>query len=196
MNPFTSTTIKAYTYEKYKELVGELIAKNATSGPNQTEALIGFTSLNQRRMARIDKTIKLNSNLMAKINQLDQPQQWWVITEVWCGDSAQILPILAAITNASENKISLNIVLRDDNPELIDRYLTNGGRAIPKMIVFEGEQELFCYGPRPIPAANLAKDWKTSPNGRTHDDFEKELHTWYAKDKSQTVQLELLKLLA
>ena len=120
-----------------------------------------------------------------------------VLTEAWCGDSAQNLPVIAEIAKLNPEKIKLYIVLRDENPELMDKYLTNGARAIPKLIAVNEtlDKETFIWGPRPVPAQQLLLNWKNNPADKTWDDFEKELHGWYAKDKTQTIQSEFLDLL-
>ncbi len=79
----------------------------------------------------------------------------------------------------------------------MDKYLTNGARAIPKLIATNEtlDEEAFIWGPRPAPAQQLLVNWKNNPANKTWDDFEKELHEWYAKDKSNTLQSEFLKII-
>lgn len=167
-----------------------------TSGDNKTLVLADFTLLNKRRMSRINKTIDLDAELIKVLDTFTVEQQWVVITEAWCGDSAQSLPLIGKMANYSE-KINLKIVLRDENPELMDRYLTNGSKSIPKPVVFDGmDNELFSWGPRPAPAQELLANWKSEPAGRNWEDFETELHTWYAKDKTKTIQQEFIQLLS
>ena len=194
MNLFKSAREKVLTYKEYIDWVADLVAKQSTSGPNQDEVLIKFTQLNLKRMQRLNKTITLNDELVQKVRQLEKSHEWWVITEAWCGDSAQNLPFIGKLAEESEGKISLKIVSRDYNLELIDKYLTNGGRSIPKLVAFDGEQELYTYGPRPKGVQVLADSYKKNPNGKTWDEYEREVHTWYAKDKGQSIQEEMLKL--
>lgn len=167
-----------------------------TSGDNQTLVLADFTALNKRRMSRINKTIDLDAQLLKVLDTISEEQQWVVITEAWCGDSAQSLPVIGKIAGYSE-KITLKIVLRDENPELMDQYLTNGSKSIPKLVVFDGMgTELFTWGPRPAPAQELLTNWKNEPAGRNWEVFETELHTWYARDKTKTIQQEFIQLLS
>ncbi len=179
------------SYAMYLKLVEQLVNFGLTTGENQTEALAGFTALNLKRMQRIDKTLKLSSQIVAAISELEQAQEWLLITEAWCGDSAQALPVISAMAAESKGKINLSIILRDENPELMAMHLTNGNKSIPKLVAFgKNQKELFTWGPRPYEAQQLLVNWKTNPNDRTWDDFEKELHTWYAKDKTQSIQQE------
>lgn len=188
-----SEGIKIFDYPDFIHWVAQLVESGATSGPNQSEALIGFTQLNLKRMQRIDKTFKLNDELTTLLKADLPTQHWVVITEAWCGDSAQILPILNKIAESAQGKISLSIVLRDENTPLIEKYHTNGSKSIPKLVsVDEAGNELFVWGPRPEPAQKLLLDWKQNPQGRSWDDFERELHTWYARDKGNSVQKELI----
>lgn len=184
------------SYPEYYNHVTELVANGATSGNEQTAALIGYTSLNLKRMTRLDKTFRLSDVLRNQLDALAEKQNWWVITEAWCGDSAQNLSTIAGIVAASNGKIELNVVFRDENPELMDAYLTNGSRSIPKLVAFnESGEELFTWGPRPKAAHELLLRWKQDPQGKTWEDFEMELHTWYAKDKTKSLQAEFQVLL-
>lgn len=198
MNNFeNSTNGEVYTYSQYLDLVNTLVAEKKGSFENTTEEFAGYTSLNQKRMKRIDKTAKLTSEIVDVLNGLEDTQEWFVITEAWCGDSAQNLPVLAKIAEESKGKIKLNIILRDSNLVLMDKYLTNGGRSIPKLVAFDKSgDEMFTWGPRPKEAQNLLLNWKENPEGKNWNDFERDLHTWYAKNKAVAVQEEIIKLLS
>lgn len=182
-------------YEDFISWVDELTSAGKTSGPNQTAALVGYTALNLTRMKRISKTTKLDTSVVEQLN-LAATQHWVVITEAWCGDSAQNLPLIAAMTEASNGNISLHIILRDENPLIMDKYLTNGGRSIPKLVAFnEDGDELFTWGPRPEAAQELFMRWKKDPQGKSWADFETDLHTWYARNKGADVLRELVGLI-
>lgn len=186
--------LKAFTYNEFYEWVLELVIAGKTSGKNQSQALSDFTALNARRMSRLNKTVILHPTLIALLQDIDQPQEWVVITEAWCGDSAQNLPVIARIAAVSD-KINLKIVLREEHPELMDQYLTNGSKSIPKLISFDKSgKEIFTWGPRPEPAQKLFMGWKQEPSGRTWEIFEKELHTWYALDKTLSLQKEFAEI--
>ena len=60
------------------------------------------------------------------------------------------------------SNINLQLVLRDENLELMDLFLTNGGRSIPKLIALDKDLNiLFTWGPRPQTATNMVLDYKT-----------------------------------
>jgi hypothetical protein len=138
----------------------------------------------------------LNPELKKAVEKIQHNYTWIVLTEAWCGDSAQNLPVIAEIAKLNPEKVKLFILLRDENPELMDKYLTNGARAIPKLIAINEtlSKEAFVWGPRPTPAQEMLKNWKKNPAGKSWDDFEKDLHSWYAKDKSNTLQAEYLEI--
>ncbi|MEI9975036.1 MAG: thioredoxin family protein [Ignavibacteriota bacterium] len=59
------------------------------------------------------------------------PRKLLVIAEEWCGDVYRELPTAVRIAEAAE--LDLRIFLRDENPDIMDEFLSNGGksRAIP-----------------------------------------------------------------
>ena len=174
----------------------ELVQNGKTSGINQSAALVEFTALNLKRMERLNKTIELDSLLFNAIKEIKSLQKWTVLTEAWCGDSAQTLPLIAKLENVARGKVKLQIVLRDEQPELMDDNLTGMSRSIPILIALDAkDNKLFRWGPRPKPAQQLLLNWKQFPGEKTWNDFEKELHTWYAKDRTLTLQTEFLDLI-
>lgn len=193
MNVFASV-IEYYNYLEYLQLTEQLAAAEKTTGHEPTESQIAFTQLNLQRMNRWNKTFKIDSEVAQKIATV-QPQIWWVLAEAWCGDGAQNIPILQKIAEAANERIELKILLRDDNPMVMNQYLTSGGRSIPKLIAIDTNgNELFTWGPRPSPAQQIITNWKQNRETQTHEEAEKELHLWYAKDKGKTLQQELLAL--
>src|SRR5690625_5517006 len=89
-------------------------------------------------MLRWEKRFKLDSAQEEAIKEFDQNLIWLVISEGWCGDAAHALPIINKLAEANE-KINLLIVLREENLELMDAFLTNEGVSIHKIIVFDHE---------------------------------------------------------
>ena len=144
---------KTISYKDYRALVGKLLAEGKSTGPEQSEDLTNYSMLNDRRMKRLDKTIKISEETVREFQRVTQPQTWLVLTEGWCGDAAQNLPVLNKIASISEN-IDLKIVLRDENLDLMDLFLTNGGRSIPKLIALDKNNNVIdSWGPRPNTAA-------------------------------------------
>jgi hypothetical protein len=186
-----------FTYESYLKHFEEWVKNGETSSLNPSPVLIEFTKLNFARTQRIHKTLLINQELKKAIENIQNIYSWIVLTEAWCGDSAQNLAVIAEIAKLNPDKIRLYILLRDENPEMMDNYLTNGARAIPKLIAVNETlgKEAFVWGPRPAPAQELLRAWKKNPEGKSWDEFEKELHGWYAKDKTESLQHEFIQLI-
>lgn len=184
----------AYSYAAYRQLIDDLLAEGKTTGPQQTPELTEYTTLNVQRMHRLDKTVKVQPALAAAAAGLQGQYIWLLITEGWCGDAAQIVPVVEAVAQASQGHLTTRYVLRDEHPALIDQYLTGTSRAIPKLVVLDADTlaEITHWGPRPVPARELVQRLKAE--GMPHDDFIRELHTWYAHDRTQATQTELLAL--
>jgi len=185
---------KALTYEDYRDHIDELLAQGKVTGPQQSESLAEYTKLNVARMKRIDKTIEVLPQVEQVIKSIEKPQTWIVITEGWCGDAAQIVPVFNALAKLND-KIKLKLVLRDDNLELMDQYLTNGkSRSIPKLIVTDSDtlQEIFNWGARPKALQDKVDEMKA--NNVSFDEIKEMLHGWYAKDKTFLTQKELAEM--
>ncbi len=159
-----NTTIleQAMNYSAYMALTEQLVNEGRTSGPNQSEAYIYYTKLNLQRMNRLNKTITIPTELSELIAQKAQHWTWLIITEPWCGDAAQCVPALEKLALCSSN-IQTKYILRDENPEVMDAYLTNGGRSIPKLICLDEQlQEVFTWGPRPDVIQAVMNDLKAN----------------------------------
>ena len=145
-------------------------------------------------MDRLDKTLKISEENQNSLNQLKDGYTFLVIAEGWCGDAAQILPVINKIAEASI-KIDLKIVCRDENDALMSQFLTNGGKAIPKVIVINNKNEVLnSWGPRPSEATKMVNDYKAT-HGGLNDNFKKDLQIWYNKDKGNNTQKDLLNIL-
>jgi len=184
------------TYTDYRKLVDHLLAAGETTGPDNSDAMLHYTKMNVQRMNRVDKTTVLNEETLNAIDQINGQYHFLVITEGWCGDAAQIVPIINKIVAAASTKFDLKLVLRDKNLALIDAHLTNNGRAIPVLLILDENKELALpkWGPRPAILQSLLAQWKKENSDMML--LAEQLHSWYAKDKTQTTQKELAELLA
>lgn len=186
------------TYDEYIRKVSALVDNKATSGGDQSESLVNYTYLNFRRMSRLNKTIIMDATLIAAAEDYGRKMVWVAITEAWCGDAAQNLPYIAKLANIAAN-VELKLVYRDEHPAFMDRYLTNGGRSIPKVIAFDvatGE-ELFVWGPRPHIVQQMVMEYKSLPETEKlpFEKFSESIHGWYAKNKNEALKTELLHIL-
>ena len=187
----------AYTYGSYRALMEELVANKTTTGPNKSEDMAYYTELNHQRMKRLDKTLKIDEALAAQIQSIDHDQVWVLLTESWCGDAAQNVPVIDKLASLNDH-IELRLFLRDDNLDLMDNYLTNGARSIPKLVIFSKEdmKELGSWGPRPAALQEIYDAWRNDPNKVPYKEFNVTLQKWYAKDKAKEMQKELKEVFA
>ncbi|MBP9794101.1 MAG: thioredoxin family protein, partial [Flavobacterium sp.] len=153
--------VKGISYPEYRKIVTDLLAEGKSTGNEQSEELLHYSKLNETRMHRLDKTIHVTDEVIEKIHALKKEYIWLVLSEGWCGDAAQIVPVLFKIASVSD-KITMKLVFRDENERLMNFFLTNGGKAIPKVIILDAESlELKgSWGPRPEGATHLIKSYK------------------------------------
>jgi hypothetical protein len=184
-----------YSYAAFVELTDHLLADNKTTGTNHSEAYLDYTRINQQRNHRIYKTTEINPELTAAIAALKGNYHWLVLVEAWCGDVAQNLPVIAKAAEG-HSQIHLEVTLRDENLDLMDQYLTDGGRAIPKLIVTDlaKGKVVAHWGPRPAPAQALVMAYKARAVKEPYQEFVKTVQLWYAHDHTRTLQAELLQL--
>lgn len=186
----------SYSYIEYRKLITDLLSEGKSTGQEQSENLTNYSKLNEARMNRLEKTIFISQDVVSKLQNLGNHYIWMVISEGWCGDAAQILPVLYKMASASDKKIELRIVLRDENEELMNQYLTNGGKAIPKIIVICKESGIVRadWGPRPKEASELITAYKKE-FGVIDEKIKTDLQLWYLADKGISVQQELMQIM-
>jgi len=161
--------------------------------PYNDEAYLEYVKLNSSRQNRWIKKMVLSEETQNALRNVRTPQKWILITEPWCGDAAHISAFINAMSEASGN-IEIDIQLRDSEPFIIDNYLTNGGRSIPKLVVQDTHgRDLFTWGSRPKECQNLMLSLKESD--LSEQEKKAELQKWYNKDKGVSVQQEIAALL-
>jgi thiol-disulfide isomerase/thioredoxin len=186
---------KSTSYQEYRDLVKTLVTKNSTTGDAQSEALANYTMLNDRRMKRWDKTVKVSEDVTTEVSNLDRDMTWVVLTESWCGDAAHLMPVMNKLADLNDN-IDFKVVLRDENDALMNQFLTNGGKSIPKLIMLDNRTGAIIntFGPRPSEATKLVNDYKAE-HGTLTPEFKEDLQQWYNKDKGQNAIKDLVALM-
>ena len=182
------------SYKEYRLLMADLVKTQATTGLDKSLDMVAYTVLNEQRMKRWDKTIKVSAEAQEKIKSYKGDVTWLVLTESWCGDAAHVIPVINKIAELNAN-INLKLVLRDENDALMQQFLTNGGKSIPKLIMIDNTsgEVLGTFGPRPDAATQLVKDY-LAEHGTITEEFKEILQGWYNKDKGQNTISDLLKL--
>lgn len=185
---------KGISFEAYHQLYQEQVANGQTSGLDQSEGLIAYTKLNFSRLKRSYKSTEIANETKAMLEKISTPLTWLVLTETWCGDAAQNIPVLAKMAELNP-AISLKLIFRDENPEVMDNFLTNGSKSIPKLIcVNENLEVLGTWGPRPAAIQSWFVEEKNKPT-TDMDQLKIDLQQKYNADKGQSLQSELMELL-
>lgn len=185
---------KSMTFAEYIKLIDDLLLDGKTTRENQSDAMFNYGKLNRQRMHRLEKTVNLDESLKEKVRALRVNWIWLVITEGWCGDAAQNIPFIEKI--AAENEgIETRYVLRDENLELMDKYLTDNARSIPKLICLDAEtlEEIGTWGPRPQIAMEYFLEMRDS--GMEKSQMMENLQRWYLQDKEKSIETEFSSLL-
>ena len=186
----------SYSYSEYKKVVSDLLEVGKSTGMRQSEELTHYTLLNETRLRRLDKTIKISEENVSKLHALKKQYIWLVIAEGWCADGAQSLPVFDKMALETDGKIDLKIVLRDDNDDVMNDFLTNGARAIPKLIVIDKAtgNVVGDWGPRPAGAVELIQNYKKE-HGVVDETAKADLQMWYFHDKGLSTQNEIMELM-
>ena len=191
---FHYTLNNAYSWNEFYAFLEQLVNSNSTTG-EQTEANKHFTLLNQARMKRLFKTVHLKSDLQNTLEHIKTKQRWYLLTESWCGDGAQTIPAIVKMVEAADN-LSLTVLQRDQNLHIMDDFLTNGARSIPKLIAVNDQNDvLFTWGGRSKAAQEIFESMMANPQGRSSAEIKTALQKWYNQDKMESVQNDFIELL-
>tara|TARA_B110000459_G_C16576433_1_gene478983 strand:+ start:304 stop:909 length:606 start_codon:yes stop_codon:yes gene_type:complete len=185
----------ALDYPSYMNLMQELVHKEMSTGIEQSDALANYTLLNNKRMQRLNKTLSVSAEIQTSIKNDPRDIRFLVLSESWCGDAAQSLPMVSKIAACHPNW-SVSLISRDEHPAIMDAYLTNGRRSIPKVLILDKNtsEVLVDWGPRPAVATKMAADYKEI-HGSLDADFKQSLQLWYNKDKGQSTLEDFIALL-
>ena len=184
---------RSLSFTEYIALLDRLLSEGKTTGPDQSESRIGYGRLNLSRMRRLEKTVELDQNVRSKISSLNVDWIWLIITEGWCGDAAQNIPVIERVAEANQG-IETRYILRDENPEVMDQFLTNGTRSIPKLIAIDRKsgRVLGTWGPRPKAAQDMFAEQRSS--GIEKPVILENIQRWYLADRGSSLQKELADL--
>ncbi|TAF33310.1 MAG: thioredoxin family protein [Cytophagales bacterium] len=179
---------KGISFETYlSNMTHEALNPNDTKYTKYVPANLAYTH-------RVLEHIVVSKELHVLFGRLKQNLNWLVISEHWCGDASETVPIMQAVAEASHGKILLRIVYRDQNQPLINAHLTNGGQAIPKLLQLDEHYNLLgSWGARPVQAQALVMNLKAASESLSNTI--KSVHQWYEADKTRSTQEELHALL-
>ncbi len=185
---------RSHSYGEYRAIISQLLADGKATGAVQSDELTHYSLLNETRMNRLEKTIELKPEITQSLSGIKKKYTWLVISEGWCGDAAQIVPIIHLMAESAP-KIDLRIVFRDENEELMNLFLSNGAKSIPKLIVIDDEHKVVAHwGPRPKGAAELILR-KKAEFGAVTDQIKADLQLWYLHDKGHSTMQEITSIM-
>ena len=117
------------------------------------------------------------------------PRRLLVLAEDWCGDASNTIPILAKLVERLPG-IELRVLRRDEHPDVMNRYLTNGSRSIPIVIALDADfREVGFWGPRPSELqAWVMANRGTAPKAELYPQVRK----WYARDRGESTLSEVM----
>jgi hypothetical protein len=143
---------------------------------------------------------EIPEDAIARLAELPGRRYLLVLAEDWCGDAASLVPIIAKLADAAPDTVEVRVLSRDENLDIMDRYLSRGGRSIPIAIVFDEDmQELGWWGPRPAPAQALfrkkIREFKAGALTDKSVDVYRPVLRWYREDRGRHTIDELLTIL-
>ena len=202
MTSISKNTLKiSLTYLEYLVEVAEMWqhGETSTTGYNNSPAVLDYTADNLSRMYRLNDTIKLLPEMAVFLSKMTKPVTFLTITEGWCGDASQVVPVFEKMALA-QPLITHRIMYRDEHPEIMDAFITEGGRSIPKLIALDEEGNvLTSWGPRPQALQDIVQKIKVDMTAMTKEErkaniesVKKTVHGWYSADKTVATQRELL----
>tara|TARA_R110002072_G_scaffold192413_3_gene349455 strand:+ start:790 stop:1362 length:573 start_codon:yes stop_codon:yes gene_type:complete len=179
-------------WTEYTSKFSNILDGTFAEKPYDNSNYVEYVKLNNSRVKRWNKRLNISDEIKNSIAKINSPQTWILIIEHWCGDAANSAPVIHHLAELNDN-ITLDIQLRDDEPRLIEQYLTNGGESVPKLIVRDqNEEDLFTWGPRPKECQALVMMHKESD--KTELEKKSELQNWYNDDKGQSILNEITEL--
>lgn len=174
-------------------MIKSLLEENKTTGDNHSEAMLHYSKMNVKRLERWLSKGKLLDETVTAVKEIKTKQNWTVLTEAWCGDAAHSIGFIQKMADLNDN-ITLDWKLRDENLDLMDQFLTNGGRSIPKLIARDADgNELFDWGPRPSHIQKIYLDLRAKEI--PYSEISLELQKLYNKDKGVSIQEEIVALI-
>lgn len=183
----------SFSYQEYRDEINVVISKGPTEKMQYSDSYAEYCNLSVGRMDRVEKTIQLQQNVIEEIKN-HKKGTWMVITEGWCGDASQSVPIIDALSKVNAN-INLRVVLRDRHDELMENFLTNGGKSIPIVVFLDDKDEVLGHwGPRPDTAQAKVEAYKALDDDKKppYAELSKEIQKYYNQNKGEDVQLEFV----
>ena len=184
---------KGISFEEYFKKTEEIVNKDKEKLTPAEKEMLEYYKLGVQRMSRMMKVYKPDEEQVKTLENKNFKGKILIISEGWCGDAGQTVP---AVSLFFEGKNEVRIVYRDENPDLIDQFLTNGTRSIPIVVILdENDGVIAHWGPRPAYGTELLKKYKADPENYPKTQFYNDLQVYYAKNRGYDVIMEILDLI-
>lgn len=155
------------------------------------EQYVGQMKQNREEMLSIQERFSLRPEDKERLETLrEKGLRAIVLTEDWCGDAMVNNPILMKIAEAAG--IEVRFLLRDENLELMDQYLTNGkSRAIPIYIFLDREgKEYAVWGSRAPEVQRFVDEERAKLPPKDAPDFPEKQKAMYGKMREKFLRDE------
>lgn len=188
MNNIENDWNKAISFEQYlKDIETEILSGN-------NPEFKPYYELNKKRIDRILNTYKAKEEQVTRFEDLNFSGKLLVITEGWCGDAAQSVPVIYRFFN---KHLEIKMVHRDENEGLMNQYLTNGSKSIPIVLILNKNNEVVAHwGPRPEFGNELFHQFKTDETTYPKEKFMEDMQMAYNKDKGVSIIDEIVDKIA
>jgi hypothetical protein len=187
------------TYAEYVDKTIDLLkeGKTSTTETKPNPKIHAYTQENVERMQNLDFSIVLTAETREKLMTITEPQTWLTISEGWCGDASQVVPVIEQMAATNPN-ITHRLIFRDEHLDIMDAFLTEGGRSIPKTVILDADGKVLnAWGPRPSGLQTVVDELRQKMSSMTKDeqkayfeDIKKIVHGWYNNDKTENTQRE------
>lgn len=135
---------------------------------------------------------RVPDDLAARARALGGPWRLLVLSEDWCGDAVNSVPVVQRLVERVPG-LDLRILSRDANPDVMDAHLTGKSRSIPVVMMLDADfRERGWWGPRP----RELQEWVLGPGrGLAGDERHREIRRWYARDGGRKILEEVVQMM-
>jgi hypothetical protein len=183
---------KGLTYAEYLVSWRESVLASMADLDKEARKRLYYARYNIERHDAARESYRPSDALLTAGSGVMEPQIWLLLTEDWCADSAFALPVIAAAADAASAE--LRILRRDEHPDVMDAYLSDGARSIPMLVAFSmSGDELFRWGSRPKALVARRADW--AAEGKSKGELIAAAVEWYASGNLVEIDAELADLL-
>ena len=153
--------------------------------------MLAMVTKHEALWASVWRRAEVPDELLARFAALGGAWHLLVLSEDWCGDAVNTVPVVARLAELAPNA-DVRVLARDANVDLMDAHLTGTSRSIPIVILLDEEfKEVAWWGPRP----RALQAWVMGPGKALEPEAKyREVRAWYARDRGRSTLEELVAL--